>query len=350
MRRALRLAERGWGRVAPNPMVGAVLVRDGVIVGEGYHAEFGGPHAEVVALERAGERARGSTLYVTLEPCSRQGKTPPCAEAILRAGVSRVVYAATDPTEAGGGCERLRAAGVETAPGPCEQEARDLLAPFLTAALERRTFVALKLALSLDARIAEAPGRPTAITGPRALQEAHRLRAGHDAVAVGVGTVLSDDPLLTVREAARPRRPPVRIVLDARLRAPATARLVRTAGEAPLWILTGYSPDRRRAAELEAAGARVLPLPEAHPGRLDLPASLDRLWQEGLQSVLFEGGAEVATQLLREDLVDRLYLFYAPLLLGARGLSAFAAEGARRWRVLARRALGRDTLLTLGRT
>lgn len=348
MQRALALAERGWGRVAPNPMVGAVVVREGEVVGEGYHGSFGGPHAEVEALRQAGERARGATLYVTLEPCNHHGKTPPCTEAILRAGVRRVVYAVGDPTEgAAGGADRLRAAGVEVELGLCEGEARELNLAFFTAAVEERTFVALKLALSLDGRIAEAPGRRTAITGPRALRETHRLRAGHDAVAVGVGTVLADDPLLTVREWAAPARPPIRVVLDARLRTPAKSRAVATTDQAPLWVLTAASADPDRVRELEARGARVVVVEEVAPGRLDLAVALRTLWREGVTSLLCEGGAQVASSLIEGGFVDRLYLIYAPVLVGARGLPAFEGEGHGPWRVVTRRPLGRDTLLVL---
>lgn len=350
MRRALELAERGWGRVAPNPMVGAVVARDGEVVGEGHHAAFGGPHAEVEALAQAGERARGATLYVTLEPCTHHGKTPPCTDAILRAGVQRVLYAVRDPTEAGGGAERLRVHGVEVEAGLCELAARDLNAVFFTAATERRTFVALKLALSLDARIAEAPGRQTAITGRRALREAHRLRAGHDAVAVGVGTVLADDPRLTVREWPAPAAPPVRVVLDSTLRTPPQSRLVAAAEDARVWVFAKAGAPHDRARDLEARGVRVFIVPETRPGRLDLGEVLAELWRNDVRSVLFEGGAEVAGTLLAEDRVDRLHLLYAPFLLGAGGLPAFTDVDPLRWRLAARRGLGRDTLLTLART
>lgn len=349
MQHALALAERGWGAVAPNPMVGAVVVRDGEIVGEGHHAAFGGPHAEVQALAQAGERARGATLYVTLEPCAHHGKTPPCTDAIVRAGVGHVVYAAADPTQAGGGAEGLRARGIEVEGGVCERAARDLNAAFFIAATERRTFVALKLALSLDARIAEAPGRRTSVTGPRALRATHRLRAGHDAVAVGVGTVLADDPRLTVREWRAPAAPPARVVLDSGLRTPPDSRLVAEADTAPLWLFAAPDAPTERARALTARGVQVLTVAETRPGRLDLGAVLAELWRRDVRSLLVEGGADLASSLLTEDRVDRLHLFYAPFLLGPGGLPAFTDVDPRRWRLAARRGLGRDTWLTLAR-
>ncbi|MBI4512502.1 MAG: bifunctional diaminohydroxyphosphoribosylaminopyrimidine deaminase/5-amino-6-(5-phosphoribosylamino)uracil reductase RibD [Gemmatimonadetes bacterium] len=350
MRRALALAARGWGRVCPNPLVGAVVVRDGQVVGEGFHGSYGGAHAEVEALRAAADRARGATLYVTLEPCNHHGKTPPCTEAILRAGVRRVVYAVADPTAAaGGGAERLRGEGIEVESGLCAEEAHDLNAVFFTASVEQRTYVCLKLALSLDARIAEAPGRRTAISGPRAIREAHRLRAGYDALAVGIGTVLSDDPLLTVREWPVPSRPPVRIVLDSQLRTPLVSRLVATTPDALLWLLAGRDSPRARRDALESRGARIIAVGEAAPGRLDLREVLQILWGEGIHSVLFEGGSALASSLLAERLVDRLELFYAPTFLGPEALPAFRAGPPERWRLAARRALGPDTLLSLVR-
>lgn len=348
MRRALALARRGWGQVSPNPMVGAVVVRGGEIVGEGFHRVYGGAHAEVEALRAAGERARGATLYVTLEPCNHHGKTPPCTDAIVRAGIRRLLYAADDPTpQAGGGAQRLRSAGIEVESGVCGEEARDLNAVFFTAATDQRTYVCLKLALSLDARIAEAPGRRTALSGRLAIREAHRLRAGYDAVAVGLGTVLSDDPLLTVREWKAPRRPPIRLVLDSELRTPMTSRLVATAAEAPLWLVAGPNAPASHRGALEARGARVVIVSESGPGRLHLGELLAALWKEGVRSVLFEGGSTLASSLLSERLVDRLELIYAPVILGAHALPAFQTMSPGRWRLVARRALGPDTVLSL---
>lgn len=352
MRHALELAERGWGRVAPNPLVGAVVVRDGAVVGEGWHAEYGQPHAEAAALRQAGERARGATLYVTLEPCNHHGKTPPCSAAVLEAGIARLVYAVADPNpRAEGGAARLRAAGVEVVGGVEEQRARDLNAPFLhrhSAQGARRPWIQLKLALSLDARVADARGRSAWITGPPARAAVHRMRAAHDAVVVGIGTALADDPLLTVRDAPPPRLPPVRVVLDRRLRLPAGSRLARSVAEAPLWVVCAPDADPARERELADAGARVLRA-EA------LADALERLAGEGLASLLVEGGGVLASALLEAEAVDRLALFYAPLLLGRDGRPAFGGvgspgiEAAFRWRRLRTTALGADTLIELQR-
>lgn len=352
MRRALALAERGWGRVEPNPRVGAVVVRDGEVVGEGWHAEFGGPHAEVAALRAAGERARGATLYVTLEPCSHFGKTPPCSLAVRDAGIARLVFACRDPNpRAEGGAAVLAEAGVEVVVGVEEAAARDLNARFfhaVGAAGAERPWVELKLALSLDAQVADLQGRSAWITSEAARSEVHRLRAGHDAVAVGIGTALADDPRLTVRGEVMPRRPPVRVVFDRRLRLPLDGYLVRTAGEAPLCVVGG--PDAPAAArrELERRGVRVL-------AAGDLAAAMRALREVGIESVFCEGGAAFASALLEAGLVDRLSLFYAPLLLGPRGRAAFAAipspeiAAATRWKRVRTEVFGPDTLIVLER-
>jgi diaminohydroxyphosphoribosylaminopyrimidine deaminase / 5-amino-6-(5-phosphoribosylamino)uracil reductase len=352
MQRALELAERGCGRVAPNPLVGVVVVRDGEVVGEGFHAEYGLPHAEVEALRAAGERARGATLYVTLEPCSHHGKTPPCTDAILAAGVRRVVYAAADPNpRAAGGAELLRRAGLEVLGGVGAEAAREQNAPFFFAFSARgalRPWVALKLALSLDARIADAQGRSAWITGESARAEVHRLRAGCEATAVGIGTVHADDPQLTVRGPVVPRRAPVRLVFDRLLRLPPESYLARTARDAPLWIVCGADAPEDARQKLEALGATVLPARDMNDG-------LREVRERGVRSIFCEGGAALAGALLRAELVDRLYLFYAPLFLGGGGRAPFAelpdariAE-ATRWRHLGTASFGPDTLITLGR-
>lgn len=352
IRRALALAERGRGRVEPNPLVGAVIARDGEVVGEGWHAEYGEAHAEVAALAAAGPAARGATAYVTLEPCSHHGKTPPCADALLRAGVARVVLAAGDPNpRAGGGADRLRAAGVEVVAGVEEEAARDLNGRFFhrfSEAGATRPWVELKLAMSLDARLADAGGRSTWITGPEARAEVQRLRAGHDAIAVGIATAIADDPELTVRGELRPRRAPLRVVFDRGLRLPPASRLVATAREAPVCLVHGPDAPADRRADLEARGVRTLAAD-------DLDAALRALREAGVESLLCEGGAGVAGALLAADLVDRLSLFYAPVLLGPGGLAAFggtpelALESARRWRRIRTQAFGADSLLVLGR-
>jgi diaminohydroxyphosphoribosylaminopyrimidine deaminase / 5-amino-6-(5-phosphoribosylamino)uracil reductase len=343
MRRALVLARRGWGWTAPNPMVGAVVVRDGETVGEGWHAEFGGPHAEVVALERAGERARGSTVYVTLEPCAHAGKTPPCTDALVRARVARVVCAVRDPNPvAAGGTQRLEAAGVEVEFGVEEEEAIELNAPFFHALSSPRPFVTLKLATSIDGAIADASGTSRWLTGEKARHYVHRLRAGHDAVAVGVGTAIADDPSLTVRSGRRPRVPPARIVFDRRARLPADSSLVRTARETPTLVLVNDSSSRD-ARTLADAGVRII------EGET-VAASLGALRSIGIRSILVEGGAELAGSLLAAAVVDRMIIFQAPVVLGPGARSAFAhvpahaLPDAPRWRIVARRMIGPDLM------
>ncbi len=351
LRRALALAERGWGRVEPNPLVGAVVVRDGEVVGEGYHAEFGGRHAEVDALAAAGERARGATLYVTLEPCHHEGKTGPCTRAIADAGIARVVCSLADPNpEAGGGAEYLRERGVEVELGVCAQEGSDLNAHHLNAHRRQRTFVALKYALSLDARLAERPGVPSRVTDAAAIVEAHRLRAGHSAVMVGIGTVLADDPQLTVREWRAPRVAPLRIVLDSRLRLPPGSRLVQTAREVPVWVFTSEAASAERKAKLESLAVRVVCVPLESGGGLDLGAVLATLWKHQVTSVLCEGGGRLGSALLAAGRVDRFYAFVAPKLFGEAGVSAFQGPRGRApldWRLIRRTELGPVTLLTL---
>jgi diaminohydroxyphosphoribosylaminopyrimidine deaminase/5-amino-6-(5-phosphoribosylamino)uracil reductase len=343
MRRALLLAARGWGQTAPNPLVGAVVVRDGLVVGEGWHTRDGAPHAEVEALRAAGERARGATLYVSLEPCNHHGRTPPCTEAILTAGVRRVVAAVADPNPAAqGGAARLRAAGLEVVIGVEEAAARELNAPFFHSLASDRAFVQLKLAVSLDGAIADHTRQPGWITGPEARADVHRLRAGADAVAVGIGTVLADDPLLTVRGGAAPRVAPVRVVFDRSARLPLTSRLVRTARETPV-VVVCRDPDPARAAALTAAGVELVIATSP-------PDALYALRARGVRTLLVEGGAGLAGSLIEAALVDRLIIFRAPVLLGAGALAAFgglapvAAASAARWRIVETRRFGDDEM------
>lgn len=352
MRRALVLARQGWGRVAPNPLVGAVVVRDGEVVGEGYHAEWGEAHAEVEALRAAGERAKGATLYVNLEPCHHSGKTGPCTRVIREAEVARVVCGAAEKNpEARGGAAWLREQGVEVEEGVCEQQASDLNAVHFSAQRRERPFVSLKYAMSLDARLAEAPGAPTSITSGEARVEAHRLRAGHDAVMVGIGTVLADNPLLTVREWKAPRVAPTRVVLDSSLRTPLDSNLAASASEVPVRVLTAGDAPAERERALAAGGVEVvrIPRPPAAAG-LDLGAVLASLWKAGLRSVLCEGGGKLGSALLAAGLVDRLYVFVAPLLLGESGVPAFQGRrglAALEWRTVSRSELGPVVLLEL---
>ncbi len=357
MARAVALARRGWGAVSPNPLVGAVVARDGRVTGEGWHRAFGTEHAEVVALRAAGPAARGATIYLTLEPCAHAGKTPPCVEAVLASGVRRVVVATRDPNpRAGGGIERLRAAGVEVALGVGAAAACRANAAFLWRHARGLPFGALKLALSLDARIAERPGVRSAVSGPRAWREVHRLRAGHDAVLVGRRTASVDDPRLTARGEPAPRRPPIRVVLDPGLRLSPEAALVRTVDEAPTWVLASPDAPATTRRALEARGVRVLPVEAAGPHALDPEAAWAALGGEGVQSVLVEGGGRVAASLLAAGLLQRLHLIYAPRLYGPEGVPAFPGLGppggeghppGGGWRPVSRRALGRDTLLVL---
>jgi diaminohydroxyphosphoribosylaminopyrimidine deaminase/5-amino-6-(5-phosphoribosylamino)uracil reductase len=317
MRRALANAEHGWGQTAPNPMVGAVVVSGDAVVADGWHARFGEPHAEVIALREAGARARGATLYVTLEPCTHHGKTPPCVDAIIAAGIARVVIAARDPNpRASGGVEKLRAAGITVETGVEEAAARELNAPFFNAFTSDRPWVVLKLAVSADGAVADPSGKRRWITGESSRRHVHRMRASADAVAVGIGTVLADDPDLTVRDAPAPRRQPTRVVFDSTLRIPLESKVVRTARATPT-IVVAHVDDARRRAGREAAGVPVVVA-------TDLAAALRELRRRDIGSVLLEGGPTLAGAFLRAGLVDRLALFIAPVTLGPDARLAFA--------------------------
>jgi diaminohydroxyphosphoribosylaminopyrimidine deaminase/5-amino-6-(5-phosphoribosylamino)uracil reductase len=351
LRRALRLAARGRYRTAPNPMVGAVLVRGGEVVGEGWHREAGGAHAEVEALAAARARARGATCYVTLEPCAHHGRTPPCTEALIAAGVARVVACHRDPNPrvAGGGAERLRAAGIEVAVGPCAEEAVLLNLAFLTAAVLGRPAVTLKWAMSLDGRIATAGGESRWISSPPARRWALALREEHDAVVVGSGTALADDPRLT-RRLGLARGPGVRAVLDRRLRLPPGARMLAEPGPLLVYTRGCKRPGGRavRCRALEAAGATVVELPEPAPA-----AVLADLHRRGVQSVLVEGGGEVLAAFAAAGLFDRVAAACAPLLLGGAaapgalgGGGATLLAGAPRLERLSALRRGPDLILT----
>ena len=317
MSRALSLAEQGRGLTSPNPMVGAVVVRDGAVVGEGFHAEAGGPHAEIVALAAAGERARGATLYVTLEPCNHHGRTPPCTRAIRNAGVARVVTGAVDPNPhvTGGGADVLRASGIEVAVGVLDGEVRALNRAFFTAMLRRRPHVTLKSAMTLDGKIAARDGTSRWITGAEARAEAHRLRSESDAVVVGIGTALADDPALDVRLEAPWPREPRRVVVDSQARLPVRARMIGAGrAERAVVAVTDAAPPERVAA-LEAAGATVLACKSAQ-GRVDLVDLAARLFALDVIAMLVEGGAELNAAFLEAGLVDRVAIFLAPKLLG----------------------------------
>ena len=318
MRRALALAQQGWGQTAPNPMVGAVVVRDGVIVGEGYHARYGEAHAEAVALKAAGDRARGATMYVTLEPCNHFGKQPPCTEAILQARVKRVVIGAADPTAlAGGGARHLADMGVEITFGVEEAAALELNAPFFFAAKEtKRPWVTLKLALSQNGKMNDPSGALRWISNEKSRAEVHRLRANVDAIAVGIGTVRADNPQLTVRGSIRPRVAPMRVVFDRHAETPLDSKLVTTARQTPT-VVFAHRPPVTRLAALHNAGVDVF---EAE----DLLQALAALRGFDVQHLLVEGGARLANEFLRQKLVDRLIIFQSPIELDDNALSPFS--------------------------
>lgn len=353
MRRALHLAQGGRGRTSPNPMVGAVLVKDGVVVGEGCHPYVGGPHAEVVALEAAGERVRGATLYVTLEPCCHTGRTPPCTEAILRAGIARVVAAVQDPNAAvcGQGIARLRDAGVAVEVGLCEAEALALNGAFFTWVTRGRPLGILKAGMSLDGKIATRTGDTRWITGEAARRRAHQMRAEADAILIGVETALRDDPLLTARDAPAPRQP-LRIVADSQARLPLRQQLARTAREVPTVVATTPGAPGDRVAALQAAGVEVLVVEGAGP-RVDLKALAGALAKRDVTSLLIEGGGTLHAAALEAGIVDRVALFVAPLLLGGReavpvlgGIGAATLGEAWRLTGVTVERLGEDWLFT----
>jgi diaminohydroxyphosphoribosylaminopyrimidine deaminase / 5-amino-6-(5-phosphoribosylamino)uracil reductase len=319
MRRALELARNGLGLASPNPMVGAVVVADGRVVGEGWHEGPGTAHAEVMALEAAGDRARGATLYATLEPCSHQGRTPPCAPRVVEAGVARVVAALQDPNPLveGSGFRLLREAGVEVMVGILEDEGRELIAGFAKHVGTGLPFVVLKMAASLDGKIAARDGSSRWITGEEARRDAHRLRGGSDAVVVGVGTALADDPSLTVRLDGYRGRQPLRVVVDGRGRLPASAALLDTSAST-LVATCSASADTR--AEWERHGAEVLVLDPDEGGRVPLAGLMSALGKRDVQTVLVEGGSRLAWSAVQGGVVDRLVLYLAPKLVG--GLAA----------------------------
>jgi diaminohydroxyphosphoribosylaminopyrimidine deaminase/5-amino-6-(5-phosphoribosylamino)uracil reductase len=345
VRRALANAKKGWGQTAPNPMVGAVVVSGNAVVADGWHHGFGRPHAEVVALHAAGELARGSTLYVTLEPCAHHGKTPPCVDAIIRAGVSRVVIAVRDPNPvARGGVEKLRDAGIDVTVGVEERAACELNAAFFNSFVSDRPWIVVKIAVTADWAMADPTNKTRWITGPEARAEVHRMRAGVDAVAVGIGTVLIDDPLLTVRDAPAPRRQPTRVVFDSRVRMPIDSALVRSASEAPLVIIASRS-EAGRLKPLEERGVTILPSD-------DLVDGLRQLRTRGIMSMLVEGGPRLLGSFFEAKVIDRIAIFRSPLVFGEHALKAFGQAHPERktWLeslpVVERGTFGEDTLIT----
>ncbi len=332
MQAALALARRGLGRVWPNPAVGCVLVRNGHVVGRGWTQPGGRPHAETVALAQAGALAKGATAYVTLEPCAHHGKTPPCADALVAAGIVRAVVAVEDPDErvSGRGLRRLTEAGIAVEVGLCFEDAAELNAGFFRRIREGRPLVTWKAATTLDGRIATHSGESRWITGPQARAHGHRMRAEHDAILVGVGTGLADDPELTCRLPGLEDRSPVRVVMDSRLRLPLTSRLVATAGQTPTWIITLPGNDEARCQAFLNAGVDLIEVDPDTSGTPDLPEAMRALGDRGITRLLVEGGSHLAAALLRARLVDRVAWFRAPLMVGGDGLPAAQAFGVDR--------------------
>jgi diaminohydroxyphosphoribosylaminopyrimidine deaminase / 5-amino-6-(5-phosphoribosylamino)uracil reductase len=353
MQLALALGRRGRGRTWPNPAVGAVVVKDGVIVGRGWTQPGGRPHAEPEALNRVGEAARGATLYVTLEPCSHFGKSPPCVDAVIAAGVSRVVSAIEDPNPevAGKGHAKLRSAGITVDVGLGAAEAAYDHAGHFRRIRDKRPHVIVKLAVSADDKIGGAGRKPVAITGEMARTQVHLLRAHSDAILVGIGTVLADDPLLNCRLPGMEARSPVRIVLDRSLRIPGGSRLVQSARATPLWVITSETAEAAAAMKLGAAGAQVIRVPTdlAKP-RLDLDAVLHALSEKGISRLMVEGGARVASSFVAAGLADEIWLLRGPATIGAEGVSALdalplaAITQSPAFRVRASETLDKDTL------
>jgi diaminohydroxyphosphoribosylaminopyrimidine deaminase/5-amino-6-(5-phosphoribosylamino)uracil reductase len=355
MRAALNLAQRGLGTVWPNPAVGCVIVKDDEVVGRGWTQPGGRPHGETEALARAGDNAKGATAYISLEPCAHHGKTPPCADALIAAGIARAVVAMEDPDPrvSGRGIARLRDAGIAVDTGLCAKEAHELNAGFFKRIRENRPLVTLKLAATLDGRIATSHGESQWITGEAARNRAHLLRATHDAVMVGVGTVIADNPQLTCRLPGLGGRSPVRIVIDGSLRTPLTTKLVAEAKQVPTWIVHRHGADAARCQTLRDCSVELIEVPVSETVEMDLTVAFTELGKRGLTRVLVEGGASLAGELLEEGLVDRLAWFHAPMLIGGDGLPAVQAFGveklsaAPKFHRLSIETIGEDILETL---
>ncbi len=323
---ALGLARRGLGRVAPNPAVGCVIVVEGRIVGRGWTAPGGRPHAETIALAQAGSIAKGATAYVTLEPCAHQGQTGPCAEALVSAGISRVVVAVVDPDQrvAGRGIEKLRAAGVHVVTDVCRGQAMDLNEGFMKRIKTGRPMVTLKMATSLDGKIATVAGESRWITGEVARARGHMLRASHDAILTGIGTVLADDPSLTSRYAGLEDQSPVRVIMDHHLRLPPESILAQTAVNVPVLVFALSDADKQKQAVLAEKGVEVIRLDPGADGRIPPEKVLSVLAQRGLTRILVEAGAELNAAFVAANLVDNIAWFRAPVVIGRTGLSALA--------------------------
>lgn len=357
MAMALQLGARGLGQVAPNPAVGCVIVKDGAVVGRGFTAKGGRPHAETQALEQAGDAAQGATAYISLEPCSHQGKTPPCAQALIKAGIAKVVCPMEDPDPrvSGKGFAMLKAAGVEVKIGVMEKEAQDVHEGFLKRIKFGRPMFTLKIATTLDGRIATAKGESRWITGEAARAYVHALRVQHDAVMVGIGTALTDNPMLDCRLPGRSDASPIRLVVDRQLLLSPESVLAQTARATPTWLITQEKFDKTKAAVLEKLGITLIPVPLDGEGYTNLSIAARKLGELGLTRILVEGGAHLAAALLREDVIDRVEWFTAPFVLGDTGRPALKDMGlatlkdAQRFKAIATRAYDEDTLQTLVR-
>ncbi len=354
MRLALSLAQRGLGRVWPNPAVGCVIVKDGKLLGRGWTQSGGRPHAETEALSQAGDAANGATAYVTLEPCAHHGKTPPCANALVDAGVKRVVSALDDPDSrvAGQGYKTLRDAGVEVTEDVLVDAAADLNQGFLLNRTIGRPMFTLKMASSIDGRIATAAGESRWITGPEARRQVHLMRARHDAVLIGAGTARADDPLLDVREIGMAGDNPIRIILDGGLSLSLTSRLARTANDTPLWICHRAGLDKARLKTWNEIGVTLIEVAHNGTGELDLVDMAIQLGKRGLTRVLCEGGGGVASSMIAAELVDTLVIFTAGLAIGSEGQGVFGPlqidvlKDAPRFDLVKTRTIGRDNMTT----
>jgi diaminohydroxyphosphoribosylaminopyrimidine deaminase/5-amino-6-(5-phosphoribosylamino)uracil reductase len=358
MQLALTLGRRGQGRTWPNPAVGAVVVKDGVVVGRGWTQPGGRPHGETEALARAGDAARGATAYVSLEPCCHWGKTPPCTDALIAAGVARVVVPIEDPDPrvSGEGIARLRAGGIVVETGICAAEATELNAGFLLRMREGRPLVTLKLATTLDGRLATHSGESRWITGQLARDRAHALRASNDAVMVGSNTAIIDDPLLTCRLPGLAHRSPVRVIVDSRLRLPLTARVVAEARQVPTWIVTLRDGDALRQEAFRDCGVELVEVGADGAAGISMTEAMQALGARGLTRILVEGGAMLAASLLRAGLIDRLAWFRAPRVIGGDGVPAVAAFGVEQlvaspgFERVALQEIGEDVLETYRRS
>lgn len=353
MKLALKEARKGIGRTSPNPAVGAVVVKNGKVVGKGYHRQAGTPHAEVNALDAAAGETKGSTLYVTLEPCNHIGRTQPCTKAILNSGIKRVVVGMLDPNPAvnGGGCDYLAGCGLSVSSGVLDKQCQEINRPFVKHITTGMPWVIIKAGVSIDGRIATNTGHSSWITNEQSRLQVHRLRNHTDAIMVGIGTALADDPSLTTRLPNRRGRDPLRVILDTRLRLSPTAKILQQDSSADTWVFCGPDTDSAKVGVLEDAGATIKSVPVTENGLLDLKAVLTALGKAQITSVLVEGGSLVHGELLRFGLADEAYIFVAPIFIGADGMPLIsdigvdAVQDSRRFETVQTRRFGNDVLI-----